>query len=583
MRDGIKLFTSVYMPKVTSKTYPFLIERTPYSVAPYGGESYPSSLGPSPKFAEEEYIFVYQDVRGRFMSEGQFTDMRPHIDRKRGPKDIDESSDTWDTVDWLVKNIPNNNGRAGMLGISYPGFYASAGMIDSHPALKAVSPQAPIADWFVGDDDHHNGALFLFDAFDFQPGFGPPRPRPTTKWPPGFNYPTQDAYKFFLELGPVKNANERYFHGNIPYWNDLMTHTNYDGYWRSKNLLPHLHNIHAAVLIVGGWFDAEDLYGTLKTYHSVERKNPGAKNTIVMGPWSHGGWSYGPGTSLGDIQFGVETGPYFRDEVEFPFFEFFLKDKGTYNLPEALVFETGANTWRKLPSWPPKNLKTRSFYLNPAARLSSTPPSAFTSKFDEYVSDPAKPVPFTSTIGINRGVKYMIEDQRFAARRPDVLSYQSAPLTSELAMAGPIAADLYVSTTGTDADFIVKVIDVLPDSTPNSGGVAMSAYQMLVRAEVMRGRFRTIYEKPLPFKPGHVTRLKFELRDICHQFKKGHRIMVQVQSTWFPLVDRNPQRFVNIYRANTSDFVKATHRIYHSSKYPSRIVVGIMDEGSAQK
>ncbi len=429
MRDGVKLFTAVYTPKDRSQPYPILLCRTPYSVQPYGADAYRPDLGPSPLFGTEGYIVVYQDVRGRWMSEGEFVNMRPHKDEKHGPQDIDESTDTFDTIDWLIKNIPNNNGKVGMWGISYPGFYTSAGMIDAHPALKAASPQAPIADWFAGDDWHHNGALFLPHAFDFLSSFGHPRPEPTKKGPQErFDYGTPDGYAFYLEMGPLANADKKYFKKDVPFWNEMLAHANYDDFWAERNLRPHLKNIRPAVLTVGGWFDAENLYGALETYRSVEASSPGTTNVLVMGPWLHGGWAGGDGASLGPVPFNSSTAAHFRDSIEFPFFQYYLKGKGTPNFPEARVFETGTNQWREYDAWPPRKTRPRSLYLNASGRITSGPPegsASDASAFDEYVSDPAHPVEFIDQIAQRMNGDYMIQDQRFASRRPDVLVYQT--------------------------------------------------------------------------------------------------------------------------------------------------------------
>jgi putative CocE/NonD family hydrolase len=570
MRDGVKLFTSVYVPKDASQKYPILLNRTPYSVGPYGADAYKMSIGPSPLFQKEGYIIVYQDVRGRWMSEGTYMDVRPHKPNKSGPTDIDESSDTYDTIDWLIKNIPNNNGRVGMWGISYPGFYAAMGVMEAHPALKAASPQAPIADWFIGDDFHHNGALWLPHAFNFFAGFGQPRPRPTTEGPkPLFTHGTPDGYKFFLEMGPLANADKKYYKGNIAFWNEMMAHPNYDEFWQARNTRPHLVNIRPAVMTVGGWFDAEDLFGALNTYKSIERQNPGAQNRLVMGPWFHGGWARGDGDFLGNVQFGSKTSLFYRENIELPFFNYYLKDKGEMKLPEAYVFNTGANEWRTFNEWPPANTEARSVYLDAGGKLMMTAPASQAS-FVEYVSDPNTPVPFINNIAIGMTREYMTDDQRFAARRPDVLVYQTEPMTDSLTIAGPIKVSLDVSTTGTDSDFIVKVIDVYPDDAPdpkfNPAQVKMGGYQMLVRGEPFRARFRNSFSKPEAMTPGRRTHIEFEMPDVLHTFLKGHRLMIQVQSTWFPLVDRNPQKFVNIYTATDADFQKATERVYSTSR-----------------
>ncbi len=438
MRDGVKLFTSVYVPKDTSQKYPILMNRTPYTVSPYGAD-YKENIGPSAAMAKEGYIFVYQDVRGKWMSEGEFMDVRPVNPQKKKPTDIDESSDTWDTVDWLVKNIPNNNGKVGMWGISYPGFYAALGLVESHPALVAVSPQAPIADWFIGDDFHHNGAFYLIDFFRFYYVFGQPRPKPTTERSPNFEYGTPDGYKFFLELGPLTNINAKYYKNNIAYWNEASQHGTYDEYWKARNVLPHLKNVKPAVMTVGGWFDAEDLYGPLHIYDAVEKNNPGRFNMLVMGPWYHGGWARTDGENIGSISFAQKSAVYYREQLELPFFNFHLKGKGTINLPEAAIFNTGANEWRAFETWPPKNLQEKSLYFHPNGKLSfEPPPTADKNAFDEYVSDPAKPVPFTNEVTNDRSREYMVEDQRFAARRPDVLVYQTDVLTEDVTLAGPM-------------------------------------------------------------------------------------------------------------------------------------------------
>jgi len=569
MRDGVKLFVSVYAPKDTSQRYPIMLSRTPYSCAPYGPEFYKESIGPSPLFQNEGYIFVYEDVRGAWMSEGTYVNMRPQNDRKSGPKDIDESSDTYDTIEWLVKNIPNNNGRVGMWGISYPGFYTAVGTIDAHPALKAASPQAPIADWFIGDDFHHNGTLFLPHAFNFFSSFGRPRPKPTSmRNDSRFDHRMPDGYKFFLEMGSLPNADKKYFHGEIAYWNEMMEHPNYDAWWQARNTRPHLRNIKPAVMTVGGWFDAEDLFGAVNTYKSIEHQSPGAHNTLVMGPWFHGGWSRGDGEGLGNVRFGSKTSEFYRENIELPFFNYYLKDKGQLKLPEAYVFETGSNKWKTYEQWPPANIRPGSLYLAANGKILFSPPTD--SGFEEYISDPARPVPFIENIAIGMTREYMVDDQRFAARRPDVLVYQTDVLANDMTIAGPITASLFASTSGTDSDFVVKLIDVYPDDAPdnllNPTGMKMGGYQMLVRGEPMRARFRNSFEKPEPMVPNKATKIEYVMPDVNHTFMKGHRIMVQVQSTWFPLVDRNPQRFVDIYKATDADFQKATQKIYHSSR-----------------
>jgi len=580
MRDGAELFTAVYVPRDTTQRYPFLVKRTPYTVAPYGEDQYPQYLGPvgSRRFAEEGYIFVYQDVRGRFMSDGVFRNMTPYDVEKDGPEDVDESTDFYDTVEWLLENVHPNNGRAGIWGISYPGFYTAASIIDNHPAVRAASPQAPIGDWFVGDDFHHKGAFYLQDAFRFFPSFRSHRPELTTEYGNPFDFGTDNAYEFFLDLGPLRNANERFFHHELVFWDSMMTHDTYDEFWQERDIIPHMHNVTTAVMTVAGWFDAEDPYGPIEIYESIERQNPGIENSLVVGPWFHGGWVRARGDRLGNVSFDEPTGEYYRENIDIAFFNQHLKDKGQLDLPEALVFTTGSNEWQHLDSWPPPASEPVSLFFQDDGRLGSDPPAGTVDAGDSYLSDPANPVPYTQEVRIDRTREYMVEDQRFASERSDVLVYQTESLTEDMTFAGPVTADLWVSSTGTDADFIVKLIDVYPDDAPGIDNpyldVPMGGYQMLVRAEVMRAKFRNSFETPEPLTPGEVTQISFESPHIFHTFKAGHKIMVQVQSSWFPLVDRNPQTFLDIYSATEADFQKATHTICRSSRYPSRVVVG---------
>lgn len=603
MRDGVTLYTAVYSPRDTDQDYPILFIRTPYSVRPYGADAYPERLGPSEAFAREKFIFVYQDVRGRFMSEGEYVNMRPHVpgqpEAKRASKTVDESTDTYDTIEWLLSNLDNHNGKVGMWGISYPGFYSAAGMIDSHPALVAVSPQAPIADWFW-DDMHRHGAFVLAMAFPFFSRFGLPRDGLMQEWPKPFDFGTPDGYRFFLDLGPIKRANELHFKNEIGFWNDLAAHPNYDAFWQERNILPHLQGVGAAVMTVGGWFDTEDLYGPLHIYEAVEKQNPDIFNMLVMGPWSHGGWARTDGDALGWAEFGAKTSLFYREHVELPFFLHFLKDGPSPALPEALVFETGRNRWHGFDRWPPATARTTRLFFREgnalsfaaagdAAAVAGAPAAggaeagAAPEAHDTIVSDPAKPVPYTLEIGTRWSKNYMTEDQRFASRRPDVLVYQTEPLTEDITIGGPIRANLWVSTTGTDADWIVKIIDVHPGRAPaqpdaGPGDTERGGYEMLVRAEAFRGRFRNSYEHPEPFVPGEVTRVSFELWDVLHTFRKGHRIMVHVQNTWFPLIDRNPQRYVpNIFEASEEDFITATNRVYRSAAHPSSIEIGVVE------
>ncbi len=592
MRDGVHLFTSVYVPKDDDESFPIVLTRTPYTVKPYGEDVYAAS-GTMGHYAKEKFIFAFQDVRGRNGSEGTFVHMRPIIDKKSGPKDIDESSDAYDTIEWLVKNVPKNNGKVGIMGISYPGFYSACSMIDSHPALKCVSPQAPITDWFIGDDMYHNGAFFLAANFGFFSWFGQKLDDPLRDTAKRFDFKSPDGYEFFLNMGSLGTADKKYFHGKIEFWNEMVEHNTYDEFWRSRNLRPHLNNVHSAVMTVGGWYDAEDLFGTLNVYKETEKRNPGIDNVLVMGPWPHGGWSRVDGDRLGSVSFDAKTSKYYRDHIELPFLKHYLKadadgekdDKGEkskradkFKLYEANVFETGTNQWQHYDAWPPKNAMEKTLYFHAGGRLSFEPPSADEgSGFDEYLSDPNKPVPYTGYPSTGMSREYMLDDQRFATTRPDVLVYQTDVLDADVTLAGPISAALKVSTTGTDSDFIVKLIDVysgdFPNAEQNPTGVQMGGYQQLVRGEPMRGKFRKSYEKPEPFTPGEVVALNWTMPDINHTFRRGHRIMVHVQSSWFPLVDRNPQTFCDIYKASPEDFQKATQRVYHAGDAASQLRV----------
>ena len=624
MRDGVKLFTAVYVPKdaptekdVTKdgvKGYPIMLTRTPYSVAPYGIDSYRAGLGPSELFSKDGFIFVYQDVRGRYMSEGEWLEMTPHRAVKSGPKDVDESTDTYDTIDWLIKNIPNNNGRVGLYGTSYPGFYAAAGIIDAHPALKAASPQAPIADLFMGDDSYHNGAFMLAANFGFYSGFYPREGGPGLPQERGrFDFGTPDGYDFYLRLGPLANADAKFFKGKNPYWTANLEHTTYNDFWKARSILPHLKNITPAILTVGGWYDAEDLAGPLNVYRAIEKSQAAASggaasggrpNTIVMGPWPHGGWGRSDGERLGNVTFATPTSVFYREKIEFPFFAQYLKDRPLdAPMPKAYVFETGTNRWRREESWPPKDAAPTTFYLRADGKLSTDAPAD--RGFDEFVSDPHKPVPYLGHTVLGMQRDYMTEDQRFAATRPDVLVYETEPLESDVTIAGPIKVDLQVATTGTDADWVVKVIDVYPGDYPatapagagagGAGGgggapagppaanaVKMGSYQQLVRGEPFRGKFRNSFEKPEPFTPNQAAKVGFEMPDVYHTFRRGHRIMIHVQSSWFPLVDRNPQTFVDIPRARPSDFKKATHRVHRSRQLPSSVTLLTITRSAAQ-
>jgi putative CocE/NonD family hydrolase len=579
MRDGVKLFTSIYTPKNKSARHPILLNRTPYNIEPGGPDSFNYFVQLYSRYTDDDYIMVYQDVRGKYMSEGEFEDIRPIIPDRKSNKDIDESTDTWDTVDWLIKNVKNNNGNVGIFGISYPGFYSTMGIINAHPAVKAVSPQAPVTAWFMGDDFHHNGAFFVFDCFGFYYSNGQPHRTLTRKGTPAFKWPVPDSYEFFLSLGADKNIAPQFLGDSIKFWNDAFAHPDYDDFWKSRDPRQYLRNVTPAVMTVGGWFDAEDLYGALHIYEAIEKQNsPAIKNFLVMGPWSHGQWAFGKGVNLGNIYWGQDANKKFQT-LEKDFFDLYLKGEGNQNIAEATIFVTGSDEWRTFDTWPPKNVIEKSLYLQPAGAISFESPEVKES-FDEYVSDPMKPVPYSETIGVDRTAEYMTDDQRFASRRPDVMVYQTGVLNDDITLTGPVSADLFVSTTGTDADYIVKLIDVLPADTradiSTDTKVPLGDYQMLVRGEVFRGKYRNSFEKPEPFTPGKVTEVKYSLTDIAHTFKKGHRIMIQIQNSWFPLVDRNPQKFVDIYRCSDNEFQKATQRIYHDASFASSVKVMVL-------
>jgi len=593
MRDGVKLFTSVYVPRDAGplRRYPFLMVRTPYSVAPYGASRYKTDLGPFESYEREGFIFVFQDVRGCHLSEGEYMNVRPQKTAKKGPRDADESTDTYDTIEWLLRHVEHNNGRAGMWGISYPGFYAAAGAIDSHPALKAVSPQAPIADWFLGDDMHRHGAFNLELAFNFFSKFGLPRPKPTDdEESEPFDHGTPDLYRYFLELGALKNAASR-FSNTVAFWDDIFAHPNYDEFWQARNLLPQLRGIRAAMMVVGGWYDAEDLYGPLHIAAAISAQNPGAKSSLVIGPWVHGGWSRTDGSALGDVDFGSKTSEVYA-EKELSFFKHHLKGGPAPELPAAYVFETGANRWRSFDAWPPRNSQPRRLYFQVAGSLSFAPPAAPAKAdadpgYDEYLSDPAKPVPCTADPASGCRARFVAEDQRFAASRPDVLVYATEPLAEDLTVAGPIEAELWIATTGTDADYVVKLIDVYPNrlpgpKKPKGDEPDRGGQQTLVRAEPMRARFRDSYSAPKPLLPNQLTRIRYTLNDVLHTFQRKHRLMVQVQSSWFPFIDRNPQTYVpNLYAAQPGDYVKATHRVYRTASQPSSLVVRVLPAADA--
>lgn len=575
MRDGKKLFTLFYIPKDKTGKYPILLNRTCYNASSYG--NFKTHLHPSRYLVRDGYILAFQDVRGRYMSEGTFDNMRPNIPGN-DPKNraaIDESSDTWDTVDWMLKNIKGHNGKVGMYGISYPGFYTAAAIPDAHPALKASSPQAPISDFFF-DDFHHMGAFLQSYTAAF-PVFGVQKDTLTRERWFGEQLSRlgglgiQDGYEFMLDVGPLKNITGKYLGDNF-FWNQVVEHPNYDEFWQKRNLLPHLKNVKHAVMTVGGWFDAEDLYGPLNIYKRIESTSPSTRNIIVMGPWGHGDWAREEGISTHNhIYFGDSISTFYLREIERPFFAYHLKGQGTESLPEAYMFDTGLKEWRKFQVWPPEEAEPVRLYFSSDGKLSVNKPSDEQAMF-EYISDPAKPVPYTSETEPLTFTprKFMSDDQREASRRPDVLTFESETLSRDVTAAGEIMAKLKVSVSTTDADFIVKLIDVYPDNHPdyehNPDNVEMGSYQQLVRHEVFRGRFRNSFEKPEPFVPGEVTDVDFPLQDILHTFKKGHKIMIQIHSTWFPYIDRNPQKYVeNIYKADEEDFIKSTIKVYGSS------------------
>ena len=579
MRDGVRLYTAIYSPRDTSMNYPIMMVKTPYGITPYGEENYPEKIGPSPYLAKEKYIFVYQDARGMFMSEGYMDQMTPHLVEKPDSTYVDNSSDTFDTVEWLLKNR-KNNGRVGLWGISYRGFYASSGIIDAHPAIVCSSPQAPIADWFVGDDMHHNGAFGLLPGFGFFEVVGQYHESTFSQWPALFNYPVRDAYNFFLHLGPISEVNNTYFENKVPFWDTLLVHPDYDAYWQKRNILPRLKNIKPAVLVTGGLFDQENLYGSLQTYKAIEENNDN-ETRLVLGPWIHGGWARTTGENLGLVEFGQPTSDFYQREIELPFFNFYLKGKGSVDeLAKVTVFVTGMNTWRHYDGWPPQETRQTYLYLNKGSSLSWSSPSLSGMEYDEYTSDPAHPVPYTQIfhpVRLAYNKEYMSEDQRFASARPDVLSYQTEVLSDTLIFTGPLTADLFISSTSTDYDIIVKLIDVYPDTIKpyyyNAPVVEMAGFQQLVRAEIFRVKYRSSYSNPEPVIPDKIEEIKIHLNDISHAFLPGHHIMIQVQSSWFPLFDRNPQQFMNIYQAGEKDFHKADIRIYRSEEYPSHITL----------
>ena len=589
MRDGIKLFTAFYIPKDTSVQHPILFNRTPYTCSPYGEDKFNPRLYESYwlNYLKEGYIIAIEDVRGKFMSEGEFIDIRPFNSNKKG-NETDEASDTYDAIEWMTNNLPANNKRVGVFGISYPGFYSTMAALSNHPALKAVSPQAPVTDWFQGDDFHHNGALMIMDGFSFYSGFGKPRPVPTTVGSPGFSIPSQDNYDFYLKTGALKNFS-KIMGDSIAFWNDLMKHPNNDDFWKARNTRNFVNNVKPAMLIVGGLFDAEDCFGAWNLYKAIEEKNKNTDNRIVMGPWFHGGWGgRGDGSYLGNVRFGSKTSEYYQKNIELPFFNFYLKLQGTVrDIAEATIFFSGENEWRRFQQWPSNKVDYKNLLITADGKLSFETADAKnkTESFSEYVSDPAHPVPYTEDVHLGRTREYMTDDQRFASRRTDVLSFSTAILQDDITLGGPLVADLITSISTTDADFVVKLIDVFPDEYKynetdfgkgSGSNYPMGGYQMLVRGEIMRGRFRNSFEKPEAFVPNKITAVKYTLPDVAHTFKKGHRLMIQVQSSWFPLADRNPQKFVDIYHCTDNDFQKANIRIYHDAVNQTKFILPIL-------
>lgn len=584
MRDGIKLYTAIYEPISKSEKHPVLMSRTPYSIGNYGKEMNNQLWNSWREYSKEGYIFVFQDVRGKWMSEGNFVNVRPFNPNKKKETDIDEASDTYDTVEWLLKNTVDNNGNVGVSGCSYLGFYSLMAALSNHPAIKAICPQAPVTDWFMGDDIHHNGALMLSDAFSFLPYIDRPRPVPTASQPEGSKpFYTTDEYSFFLKSGAIKNLT-KLLGDSIKFWNDVTEHPNYDSWWKARNTRNGCYNIKPAVLVVGGLFDAEDGYGTWELYKTINKQSPDTKLNLVIGPWNHGGWLSDYSTYLGNIRFGSNTSIYFK-EAENKFFNYYLKGKGSVeDMKKATVFFSGENKWEAFDSWPPKEKVMTPLYLCDNETLQFTVPNT-SSSYTEYTSDPSNPVPYTARIQQNRGIEYMTDDQRFAERRPDVISFETEPLKEDLTLGGELITDLKVSISTTDADFVVKLIDVFPDDfsydakvygEENGQNYLMNGYQMLVRGDVMRGRYRNSFEQPEAFVPNKPTTVSFKLTDIAHTFIKGHRMMIQIQSSWFPLVDRNPQQFVDIYHCNDSDFIKSDIKIYHQQDQASRIMLPVL-------
>lgn len=573
MRDGVRLHTLIFTPKESTQAMPVILARTPYGIA----RSARTLAGAYKEMADDGYIFAFQDIRGRYGSEGTFVMQRPARDRS-DPRAIDEGTDTYDTIEWLLENVANHNGRVGMLGVSYGGWLTAMALIEPHPALRAASPQASPADMWLGDDFHHNGAFRLSYGFEYAARME------TSKEQANFEFDRYDTYEWYLALGPLANVNARYLHGEIPTWNDFVAHPDYDEFWKRQTLVPHLTSVRVPTLNVAGWWDQEDFFGPMRIYEALEQHDARGQNFLVVGPWNHGGWNSPEGRRLGAIDFGSPTAKYFREQIQAPWFAFLLKDRGKPDQPEARTFEAGANQWRSWNSWPPRSgTVARNLYFRENGKLSFEPPAdSGRAAFDEYVSDPAHPVPYrqrpiqaTYFPGGSGWPVWLVEDQRFVDDRPDVLSWESDPLEEDVAIAGRITAHLFASTSGSDSDWIVKLIDVYPERYPQDWKLA--GYQLMVANEVFRGRYRRSFERPEPIPPNEVLPYTIDLHTQNYRFRSGHRIMVQVQSTWFPLIDRNPQTFVpNIFEARAEDYRRATQRIYRSAKFPSRVSVPVV-------
>jgi hypothetical protein len=586
MRDGVKLNTVIYSPKLTKEPVPILFTRTPYGA---DDDLPPSTSTYLKDMAKEGYIFVTQDIRGRYKSEGKF-EMQRFMRDKNNPKSIDESTDTYDAIDWMIKNIPNNNGKVGMLGISYGGWTTMMGTIDPHPALKAASEQATPSDMWMGDDFHHNGAFRLSYGFEYA------YMEEATKEDAHFNFDQYDTYDWYLKLGPLSNVNEKYFKGKIPTWNDFVNHPDYDDFWKKQSMSYRLESPTVPNLHVAGWWDQEDFYGPLKAYEDLEKKDTKNMNYIVIGPWNHGGWARGEGSSLGKIKFGTNTGDQFRKQIQARWFAYHLKGKndpkqpegmnfsfkmgGDGKFPESTTFQTGSNQWVSYSSWPPAQAAKQNLYFHSQGKLSFNPP-AENEGFDSYLSDPMHPVPYrprpveaTYSRG-SRWYTWLLEDQRFVHNRPDVMSWETETLKEDVTVAGNLLANLFAATSGTDADWIVKLIDVYPEDYTEDP--AMSGYQLMIANDVFRGRYRNNFSKPEAVKSEEVNKYSIDLHAVNHVFKKGHKIMVQVQSSWFPIIDRNPQKFVpNIFEAKAEDFITATQKIHHSTQFPSHIQLSVI-------